>query len=258
MAVKAIVEDFRKKVCDEIDLASEGVDRFRVITPFVFEDGDHFVIVLKRERSRWVLSDEGHTYMQLTYEMDEKELQRGTRQKLISNALSLFQVEDREGELMSQIEDGQYGDSLYSFIQAIMRISDVTYLSRERARSTFLEDFRGFISDTIPEERRTFEWHDPRHDPQRMYTVDWRVNGVPRPLFVYALPNDARTRDAHIAILQFEKWGIEFRTLAVFEDQESISRKVLARFSDVCEKQFSTLGTNKDRITRFLEQALKE
>jgi hypothetical protein len=32
---------------------------------------------------------------------------------------------------------------------------------------------------------------------------------------------------------------------------------VLARFSDVCEKQFSTLGSNKDRIGRFLEEHLK-
>ena len=38
-----------------------------------------------------------------------------------------------------------------------------------------------------------------------------------------------------------EKWGIPFRSLAIFEDQESINRKVLARFSDVCEKQLEPL-----------------
>lgn len=99
MSVETIQNDFRRIVCDNIRLASEGVNRFRVFTPFLFEDGDHLAIVLKREVNGWVLSDEGHTYMHLTYDLEEKDLQRGNRQKIISNALSAFSVEDREGEL---------------------------------------------------------------------------------------------------------------------------------------------------------------
>ena len=103
MSVETIQNDFRRIVCDNIRLASEGVNRFRVFTPFLFEDGDHLAIVLKREANGWVLSDEGHTYMHLTYDLDEKDLQRGNRQKVIGNALSVFSVEDREGELRLQV-----------------------------------------------------------------------------------------------------------------------------------------------------------
>ena len=55
----------------------------------------------------------------------------------------------------------------------------------ERVRSTFMEDFRVFMEETVPENRREF-----------------------------------------------------------------------ARFSDVSEKQFSSLGTNRERIKRYLEEGM--
>jgi len=256
VTTNGIERDFREKVCAEIRLLDEGMDRYRVFTPFQFDDGDHLAIVLKREADQWLLSDEGHTFMHLTYQVDEKELQRGTRQKIIGNALSAFGIDDREGELLLRISDDRYGDALYTFSQALLKIADVTFLSRERVKSTFMEDFRQLLEEAVPEGRREFDWNDPLHDPQRKYIVDCRVNGMSRPLFVYGLPNDDRTRDSMISMLQFERWGVPYRYMAIFADQEEINRKVLARFSDICEKQFSSIGTNRERITKYLQETL--
>lgn len=258
MNLATIEHDFRAKVCAQIHLEAAGRERYRVFTPFHFNDGDHLVMVLRRENGHWLLSDEGHTYMHLTYELDEKSLYQGTRQAIISNALNAFAVDDVEGELRVVIPDERYGDTLFDFIQAILRISDVTYLSRERVKSTFMDDFRAFMEESVPANRRTFDWSHPQYDPDGTYPVDCRVNGMARPILIFALPNDNKTRDATIAFHQFERWGIEYRSLSIFENQEEINRKVLARFSDVCEKQYSNLYGNRQRIDRYLKEALNE
>ena len=126
MPMKSIERDFHEEVSAKIRLSAEGMDRFRVFTPFLFDDGDHLSIVLKKEGSHWVLSDEAHTCMHLTYDVEESDLHQGTRQKIISNALSPFQVEDRDGELVLVVPDGRYGDALYSFVQALLKIADVS------------------------------------------------------------------------------------------------------------------------------------
>lgn len=258
MSTNEVIErEFREKVCSEIRLHPEGIGRFRVFTPFLYDDGDNLSIVLKRSPSgSWILSDEGHTFMRLTYDLDEKDLQRGTRQKIIANSLAYFNVQDRDGEFLVEVPDQQFGDALYSFVQALIHISDVSYLSRERVRSTFLEDSRAFLTRVIPRGRLAFDWHDPELDSQGKYQVDCRIEASPTPLFTYALANDDQVRDATIALLQFEKWGLEFRCLGIFEDQERIGRKVLSRFTDVCERQFSSLSSNTDRIEGYLRKAV--
>lgn len=249
--------DFKNKVCEQLRLVSEGVERFRVFTPFKFEDGDHLAIVLKRAGNSWLLSDEGHTLMHLSYDLDERDLQRGTRQKILASTLSAFSVEDRDGELVLMIPGERFGDGLYSFVQAVLKLSDLTFLSRERARSTFMEDFRSFIEQRVPPERRQFEWFDPDHDPTGKYVVDCRINQMPNPLFIYALGSNDKVRDATIGILHFERLRQDFRSIGIFENQEEVNRKVLARFSDVCEKLFSTLVSNEERIARYLHDALQ-
>ena len=254
MSIESVEKDFQEKVSEMVRLESEGIQRYRVFTPFRFDDGDHLVIVLKKEDSQWLLTDEAHTFMRLTYDVEAKDLHKGTRQKIISNALSEFHIETRSGELIQYIRNEEYGISLYSFVQAILKLSNVSFLSRERIRSTFKDDFRALLTETVPEERLIFDWTESDYDPDGKYSIDCRINGSPKPLFIQALASDGATRDATITFLNFEKWDIRFRSLAIFEDQEIISRKVLSRFTDICDRQFSSLTANRDRIQLFLSE----
>ena len=114
MIFENIEKDFIEKFSSRIRIVPDGKERFRVFTPFRFDDGDHLAIILKNESDQWVLSDEGHTYMHLTYEIDEKKLHSGKYHRIISGALSMFEVKDRDGELILEVQDNDC--SAYAYL----------------------------------------------------------------------------------------------------------------------------------------------
>ena len=250
---EAITEQFKRRVCEQVSLAEKGVGKYQVLTPFMFEDGDHFVIHLKyRNMSNgWYLSDEGHTFMHLSYFLDERELFRGTRKKIMDDAQRMFEVSEKDGELYKDIENGRFGDALYDFLQCLLKMSDVTFLERERVRSTFYEDFRASVQEiskrkNVPLVFDTFA----ESDRERAYPIDGIIR-TKEPVFLFAIKNDNRCQTATICIYEFERRKMPFHPVGVFENQADIQSTVLARFSAVCDKQIPSLG-DITRLEKFL------
>lgn len=256
--ISDIENNLKTKISNEIALIEEGVNRFRVFTPFEFDDGDHFSIVLKKENGNWKFTDEAHTIMHMSYDMDVSVLKKeGNRQKIITNTISNFGLEEKEGTLSIKIENDNFGGAFYNFVQALVKITDLSYLTREQVSSTFYEDFRSLISESVPKDRLIFDYTHPDYDKDGKYIVDCRINGMPKPIYLFAVLDDTKCRDVMISMLQFERWGIQNHSVSIFDDQENINRRVLAKFSDIGEKQFSSLLSNSERIKTYLSAQIK-
>ena len=251
MDQEALLADVRRKICREIDIAPEGVDRYIVYTPFTFDDGDHFAVLLCRTESGWFITDDGHTLMHLSY--SGADLSTVARAKTIEESLASHCVENRDGELRIDVPGEGFGDALYSYLQALSRVATVAQRTTKRTASPFPQDFRNLLSDIVPEERREFEWHDPHHDPDKNYTVDCRINGSTRPCFVFAVGSTRKCNHATITCLTFERWHVGFRSVVLFEDQMRVGRHPLAQLTDIVGKQFSSLG-ERDRIAEYFRR----
>lgn len=248
-----VLEAFRKKVCDNVEIESAGVDRYAVYTPFMFDDGDHFVTLLQKDEdgSGWVITDEGHTLMHLAY--SGADVSSGTRARIVEDSLAAHSVENRAGELRIAVPGEDFGDALYSYLQALSRITTVSQITQERVASTFKEEFSDLLSSIVPDNRIAFEWHDPHHDPDANYAVDCRINGGRKPCFVFAVNSTAKCSHATITCLTFEKWMKTFRSVVLFEDQTTIGRRQLAQLTNVVERQFPSLG-ERARIQAYFNE----
>lgn len=250
---KASIEvEFQRTVCKEIRLLPEGIGRWVILHPFTFDDGDHFTVILRNSGAQWWLTDEGHTLMHLSYE--DVNLEQSGYMAIIDNALAAFGLTNRQGEFTLSIPEHRFGDALFSFLQALVKISDVKYLQRERVRSLFEEEFKSFLRQTVAEHSLQFEYYHPERDPQRVYPVDCRIRALPKPIFVFAITGDAKCQTATNIIYWWERHQESFDVMGIFENQEEVNRRILARFSDVCGRQFSSLHPNRDRIQAFLKE----
>jgi hypothetical protein len=152
------------------------------------------------------------------------------------------------------IPPGRYGDALFTFIQAITRITDITFLDRETVKNTFREDFNKLVFEKGQKagiRNITLGYSHPVNDPQNKYPIDVRLNGVTsKQIFVFAVGNDDQCQTATIILHQWEKWNEKFGSIAVFRDQTEINRQYLARFSDVMGRQLPNLDSAKERLER--------
>jgi uncharacterized protein DUF1828 len=238
----------------EVRPHSENV--VRIEAPFTFADGDHLVIRLRRQNSSYEWTDLGHTLMHLSYDMDYDAITSGKRGQLLESSLLRAGLQNRDGELVLEATDADLGESLLRFAQGLIHVSDLDYLSQERVKSTFIEDLLGLLEERF-KGRTQRDYHDPEHDPKGEYPVDLLINHSHQPVAVFALLNDDRCRDATITLQQLRAWERPTFSTGVFEDQEKINRKVLARLSNACDKQFASLAGQENDIVRYIERVLR-
>jgi hypothetical protein len=234
-----------------------GERELRVFVPFEFPDGDRLVIRL-RQHPDWGYewTDMGHTFMHLSYDLDMDALASGNRKVLLETIEQRAGIQDRSGELVLPTHSDAVAGDLFQFVQALLQISDLRFLSRERVKSTFSDDLRGLLKERFAK-RAHFDYVDAEHDADGRYPIDCLLNGLPRPLAVFGIGNDAQARDATITLLRFRAWSRDLFAVGVHEEMEELTGKVLARLSDVVDKQFSSLAGNEGAIVDYVRREIE-
>lgn len=252
---QALQERLSSAVAGDVEVRPFSAGVARVEAPFAFADGDHLVIRLREANGHYEWSDFGHTLMHLSYEMDVDTIDSGKRAELFEHALSRSGVEEREGELVLSSHEEELGVSLLRFAQALIHVSDLDYLTQERVRSTFVEDVKRLMRERFAE-RAHLDYIDPEQDKQGQYPIDCLLNQARQPVAVFAVGNDDHCRDATITLQEFRAWERPLFSTAIFADQEQINRRVLARFSNAVDKQFSSFVGQEDEIVEYLARTL--
>lgn len=252
MERKHLQELLCKEICEAIRLEDYKPNAWVIDTPFAFPDGDHFQVILQQKGEGWKFTDEGHTLFHLAdlgFEIDTP-----TRQEHFLALLRGAGAEYVDGEICL-LPQGGLGEGLIQYMQLLQQITDLVYLRRETVHRAFREDVERVLRKYLAENVLQKDYYDKEADPEKAYTVDFRIERDKRPIFLFAIANDEQCDRAALKLYWYERRGIPFTPLGIFEDEGKIAKTVLRRFADICPHRLFSL--NEELLRKTLVEEFK-
>ena len=246
---KALLENaLCKRLCAKIRVHERDDGVLMLDSPFTFPDGDHFPIYVTETGSGNVtLSDRGHTLMHMSYEHDVDAFNDGTRRALLEQIVRDSDIQVDSGTFTAETSPDQIADTLFGLGQALTKIYDLTFLSRERLDSTFYNDVRALLFGMMDEDRIETDYISQAIPDGDNYPVDYRFKGVGgSDVFLYAVANRDKARLTTIMLSHFLLHRLVFESIIVYKDQQQIPRLDLARLTNVAGTAVASLAAEKD------------
>jgi len=241
-------------LAEDIDVREISDREVQVYVPFYFPDGDGLVVHVRSVYGRYEVTDKAHTLLHLSYHTDIERIRaEGTRSSLLERIRDRHDIEDRDGELVAVTDAAGIGRTVFSFVQALLEISDLRNLDREIVRSTFREDLDQLLTSHFAELQRAYS--DPRRDPQGEYPIPYFMNGTVRPLAIFDVGTDDAALRATVIATQYRNWGsTDILFVGIEQDQEKLNRRNVSWLSNALDKQFATLAGNEEAIVAYLRR----
>ena len=126
-----------ERLCANVRVHRRHDDVLMLESPFTYPDGDHYPIYLTESPGGAVkLSDRGHTLMHVSYEHDVDSFYEDARATLREQIVRESGIDEEDGIFSIETPPDQVATALFRFGQALTRIHDLTYLSRDWVSST--------------------------------------------------------------------------------------------------------------------------
>lgn len=250
------VELLREQFNSHVAVREKRPGVLQLVVPLFHEDGDMMDIFLDVPKNGSVelprsirICDHGLTLMRLSYSFD---IDTANKEKIFHRILAENGANEENGEIFTEATPDSLYATLLQFSQAVSKVCNMRYFKREVLASLFEEMLAEFIETELPSfnARRTVLPIEDRDDLE----VDWefRPNGIPH--YLFAVKDANRARLATISCLEFQRHNLKFKSIAVHEDMDKISRKDRNRLTNACDKQFTSLDEFKGNAIRFFER----
>ena len=244
-----------ERLCAEVRIHRRDDDVLMMESPFTFPDGDHFPIYLSETAGGGVkLSDRGHALMHLSYDHEVDLFHEGARASLREQIVRECGIEEEQGISSIEAPLDQVTGALFRFGQALTKIHDLTFLSRQWVASTFYEDLRELVQTILDEQVVETDCILPGIPDASHYPVDFCFEGKDgRSVFLYGIPGRDKARLTTIMLSHFLLHGVTFESVIVFANQQEIPRLDLARLTNVAGTAVASLEAESD-LRRKIER----
>jgi len=249
--MKEYLDALKSQFNERIRFVEKRPGIFQLIAPFYHEDGDMLEIYLEGigENGKIRVSDHGMTIMRLSYEYD---IDTPNKRRIFEKMLTENRLLEKDGRLFLEADLNILYSSVLQFAQAVAKISNMKLYKREVIKSLFYELLDEFVTEQL------FQYQPepnvlpiPERDDLE---VDYSFKGFPRPLYLFGVKDDTKARLTTISCLEFHRANIPFKSVAVHEDFEALSKKDRKRVTSAVDKQFVDLDDFKTHGEHYFQR----
>ena len=126
-----------ERLGEDVQITERPDGALMLHTHFEFPDGDRFPIHVSEAGTGGVrLSDRGHMLMHISYDHDIDSFLAGTRGQMLERIVGETGIEQDGGTFRLDTPIEKLPEAIFRFGQALMKVYDLTFLSRSQVRST--------------------------------------------------------------------------------------------------------------------------
>ena len=240
----------------QIELREKRPGIQQLFAPLYHEDGDMVDIFLDVPTAADLapadavrISDHGLTLMRLSYAF---ELDSPNKERIFQRILAENGIEERSGSLVIDTQAQSLYPAILQFAQRIAKVCNMRLFKREVLASLFDEMLTDFIQSTLG------RFHVrpgiyPLADRDDL-EVDWEFSPRGVPIYLFGVKDTAKARLTALSCLEFLRHGLTFKSVAVHEDFEKLTRKDRTRVTSACDKQFTGLDDFKQNAEQYFSR----
>ena len=256
MKVEELHEILSKSFNSSISFREVKPQTFQIFLPYYHLDWDMIDVFIQFVWKRIILTDFWQTMMRLSYYTD---LSSAWRKKIFETIFSTYTV---KYDWKCIFVDFTSVDELYPYLMEIIavisKVSDISFLKQERAKSIFYEEFDSFMMWDLKDKLKVniHKNYSPSIDSKNNYPVPYYLESK-KPLFVFPVSTNEKCLEAISILFFYDGKKFENTSISVFRDTEEISNKNVWRLMDISDRPLSIFdANNREKMINFAKASI--
>jgi hypothetical protein len=209
----------------------------QLIAPLYHEDGDIVDIYLEEcPNGKIRINDFGMSLMRLSYSFD---LDSENKDKIFQKILVENKLQEDHGNIYIETAPESLYPAVLQFAQGVAKVSNLKILKHETIKSLFYDMLERSVHELLSEYRPEKDVLPiPNHDE---FVVDYQLTIKEHPIYIFGIKDAAKSRLAALTCMEFRNRKMKFRSFAVHEDLDGLSKRDKKIILNASDKQFVTL-----------------
>lgn len=242
-------------LCGIVSVREAATNLWRVDTPWTFPDGDSYVLYVSLSPTGGLrISDQGLTFMRMSYDGELSRFREGTRGTLLGQIVADAGLAEDDGEFFLDLPREQLAIGVLRMGQALTRLHDLTFLNRTRGENTFYEDLRQRLIDLVGKEKLSENYIIKNLANAENYPVDFFISGGSTPLYLFGVPNRDKARLATIVLQHLIASHLNFESMVIFRNTQDMPRKDMDRLMNAANDMIASPDAVDDFERKLLRR----